>query len=176
MRNAGRGGITFVRVLAMFAALVSTALGGCSGSGSSSSNNGGGGGGTNSNMLAMSVNTGPAVSAGTLATNSAFTSITVCVPASTSQCQTIDGILVDTGSFGVRVLSSALTLTLPQQKDASGNPIAECTPFVSDETWGPIHMADLTIGSETAKGQAIQVIGGGSGAMATPRAWARTEL
>ena len=168
MRNAGRGGITFVRVLAMFAALVNTALGGCSGSGSSSSNNGGGGGGTNSNMLAMSVNTGPALSAGTLATNSAFTSITVCVPASTSQCQTIDGILVDTGSFGVRVLSSALTLTLPQQKDASGNPIAECTPFVSDETWGPIQMADLTIGSETAKGQAIQVIGGGSGAMATP--------
>ena len=164
MRNAGRGRITFVAVFAMFLALVSTALGGCSSSGSSNN----GGGGTNSNMLAISVNTGPALSAGTLDTNSAFTSITVCVPGSTSQCQTIDGILVDTGSFGVRVLSSALTLTLPQQKDANGNPIAECTLFVSDETWGPIQMADLTIGGETARGQTIQVIGGGSGAMATP--------
>jgi Protein of unknown function (DUF3443) len=171
MRKAGPSRVTFITALALFAALVSMALAGCSGGGSSSSNGGGGGGGgggASSNQLAITVNTGPALSAGTIATNSAFTSITVCVPGSTSQCQTIDGILVDTGSFGVRVLSSALTLTLPQQKDASGNALGECTLFVSDETWGPVQMADLSIGGETANGQAIQVIGGGSGNMATP--------
>jgi Protein of unknown function (DUF3443) len=166
MRNVG---LSRVALLAWFAALVSVAISGCSNSGSSSSSGGGGGGGgTTSNTLAINVNTGPAVSAGTLATNSAFTSITVCVPASTSQCQTISGILVDTGSSGVRILSSALTLTLPQQKDSGGNAIAECTQFVSDETWGPVQTADLTIGSETAGSQAIQVIGGsGSGVSAT---------
>jgi Protein of unknown function (DUF3443) len=166
MKNVG---LSRVAVLAWFAALVSVAISGCSNSGSSSSSGGGGGrGGTTSNTLAINVNTGPAVSAGTLATNSAFTSITVCVPGSTSQCQTISGILVDTGSSGVRILSSALTLTLPQQKDSGGNAIAECTQFVSDETWGPVQTADLTIGSETAGSQAIQVIGGsGSGVSAT---------
>ena len=166
MKKLGPSRVTLVAALALFAALVSTALAGCSSSGSSSNSGGGGGGGgggSASNMQAITVNLGPAGNA----VNQAFTSVTVCVPGSTSQCQTINGILVDTGSFGVRVLSSALTLTLPQQNDSGGNPLAECTLFVSDETWGPIQAADLTIGSETAKGQAIQVIGGGSGAVAT---------
>ena len=156
-----------VAVLASFAVLVSCGISGCSGSGSSSSNGGGGGGGTPSNVEAITVNTGPALSAGTIGVNEAFASVTICVPGSTSQCQTVNGMLVDTGSFGVRVLSSALTVSLPQQKDSGGNPIAECTPFVSNEIWGPVETADIQIAGETASSQAIQVIGGGSGAVAT---------
>lgn len=166
MRKPGLSRLTVLAIPVLFAALVSSVISGCSGSGSSSSN--GGGGGLSSNQQAITVNTGPALSAGTIATNSAFTSVTICVPNSTSQCQTIDGVLVDTGSSGFRVLSSVLTLSLPQQKDSGGNPIAECTLFVSDESWGPVATADITIAGEKASSQSIQVIGGGSGSLATP--------
>ena len=39
--------------------------------------------------------------------NGLFTSVRVCVPGSTTQCQTIDHVLVDTGSVGLRLLSVA---------------------------------------------------------------------
>jgi Protein of unknown function (DUF3443) len=160
-RKAGPSKSVVVAVLSVFAALVSSLISGCSNSGSSSSNNPGSPSPT-ANVQAISVNTGPALSVNTVAVNSAFTSITICVPNSTSQCQTIDGILVDTGSSGVRVLSSALTLTLPQQKDSSGNSIGECTQFVSNEVWGPVQMADVVISGEKASSQPIQVIGSSS--------------
>lgn len=167
MRNPGLSRSTVLAALGLFAALVSGVISGCSLK-SPSSSGGGGGGGAASNQVAITVNTGPALSAGTLAVNSAFTSVTICVPGSASQCQTIGGVLVDTGSAGLRVLSSAVTLSLPQQKDSGGNPIGECALFVSSETWGPVATADITIGGEKASSQSIQVIGGGSGSVATP--------
>src|SRR5207302_9687376 len=61
--------------------------------------------------------------------NGLFVTIAVCGP-STSNCQAIDGVLVDTGSYGLRILSSngggELTLPLPPQTDSNGNPIGEC--------------------------------------------------
>src|SRR6516164_441264 len=48
--------------------------------------------------------------------NGLFTNVTICVPGS-SNCQTINGVLVDTGSSGLRVLSSVLSIALPQQTD-----------------------------------------------------------
>jgi hypothetical protein len=42
-----------------------------------------------------------------------FTSVTICVPGQSS-CQTIGGVLVDTGSSGLRLLGSAVSLTLPR--------------------------------------------------------------
>ena len=56
-----------------------------------------------SNVQSIAVNGGPS---GNYA-NGLFTSVTVCVPGS-SNCQNISGVLVDTGSFGLRLLSSAL--------------------------------------------------------------------
>ena len=166
MKKPGRR-LTVLAAPALFAALVSSVISGC-GSGPSSNGGGGGGGGSTSNQQTITVNTGPASSAGTIVTNIAFTSVTICVPNSTSQCQTIDGILVDTGSSGLRLLSSVLTLSLPQQNDSSGNPIAECALFESSETWGPVATADITLADEKARAQSIQVIGGGSGSLATP--------
>jgi hypothetical protein len=110
-------------------------------------------------VQSISVTTGPALSAGTISVNAAFTSVTLCVPGSTTQCQTIDGVLVDTGSSGFRVLASALTLSLPQQKDGSGNPIGECAQFAGGQTWGPVQTADLSIAGEKASSAVIQVIG-----------------
>lgn len=170
MRKPGLSRLTVLAALALFAALVSSVISGCSLKRPSSTGGGGGGGGSTPNQLAITVNTGPALSAGTLSTNTAFTSVTICVPGSTSQCQTIDGVLVDTGSAGFRVLSSALTISLPQQKDSGGNPIAECTLFVSSEIWGPGATADITLAGEKASSQSVQVIGGGTGSLGTPPA------
>ena len=57
--------------------------------------------------------------------NSAFTSVTVCAPGSSTNCQTIDNILVDTRSWGLHLVSSVLSpvLSLPQQFDANGDPL-----------------------------------------------------
>src|ERR1700684_3171714 len=67
---------------------------------------------TGQNVAPIVVNAGPANNYA----NGACATVTVCVPG-TSTCQTIDGMLVDTGSSGLRILSSALTSgRLPQQK------------------------------------------------------------
>lgn len=114
-----------------------------------------------SNVATISVNGGPT---GNFA-NGGFVSLTVCVPGS-SNCQTISDVLVDTGSTGLRILSSALTISLPQQSGASGAPIAECLPFLGGFTWGPVQSADIKIAGESASAVPIQVIG--SAAFAVP--------
>jgi hypothetical protein len=139
---------------------------GCSSAGSSSTTTTGGGtGSTTSNVQAITVNTGPTAAppVNSPYINGAFTSVTVCAPGSTTNCQTIDGILVDTGSSGLRILSSAMgALSLPQQTASNGSPVVECLPFVDGITWGPVQTADMTIAGETAKSLPIQVIGSSS--------------
>src|ERR1700689_1525669 len=110
--------------LSMFAA-------GCGGGGSSSTTNTT----TNQpiatsgkNIAAISVNGGPDENYA----NGVFVSVTVCVP-STSTCQTVPNVLVDTGSTGLRILSSALTISLTQQNGSNGA-VAECYPFLSGFT------------------------------------------
>jgi Protein of unknown function (DUF3443) len=105
------------------------------------------------NVLPITVNAGPAGNY----VDGAFTSVTVCAPG-TSTCQTIDGVLVDTGSSGLRILSSALTTALPQQKTSDGNAVVECLPFVSSFTWGPVQTADIELAGEKASSLPIQVI------------------
>ncbi|MEA3082659.1 MAG: hypothetical protein QOC89_356 [Paraburkholderia sp.] len=98
--------------------------------------------------------------------------ITLCVPGTQggSQCTTVDRMVVDTGSVGVRIMASALP-TLRSQlltqvgavDDVSGvAPIAECMPFGSGTTWGSVKRADVTIGSRTASNIPIQLIGDGA--------------
>ncbi len=106
------------------------------------------------NVAAVIVDEGPSNNS----VNTLFTSVTLCVP-NTTNCQTIDHIQVDTGSYGVRVLSSVLSLTLPKQLAASGNPLVECTQFADGYSWGPIEMTDFQVAGESAKGLPIQVIG-----------------
>jgi hypothetical protein len=108
------------------------------------------------NFQSIVVNSGPANNY----FNGAFTSVTICVPGQSS-CQTIGGILVDTGSTGLRLLASTVTLGLPQQTDASGAPIAECFSFLDGFTWGAVQSADIKMGGEQASGVPIQVIGAG---------------
>jgi hypothetical protein len=125
----------------------------CGGGSSSQSSTGGGSG---SNTQAIVVNSGPDNNYA----NGAFTTVTVCAPG-TSNCQNISGVLVDTGSFGLRILSSALgslNSALPQQKSASGAPAIECAQFVSSVLWGPVKTADVGMAGEKASSVPIQVI------------------
>ena len=93
--------------------------------------------------------------------NLAFTSVTLCAPGSSSNCQTIDNIVIDTGSSGLRIVSSALaaSLALTQQTDVKGNPVVACAHFVDGYTWGPVKLADLQLAGERANSLPIQVIG-----------------
>jgi hypothetical protein len=128
---------------------------------------GGGGGGTASNggppppppptnnTASLIIDEGPS----NQSVNTMFTSVTVCVPGSTTSCQTIDHIQVDTGSYGLRLLAPVLTVTLPVEMLADGNSLAECTQFVDGYTWGPVVTADVQIAGETANSLPVQVIG-----------------
>jgi hypothetical protein len=108
-----------------------------------------------SNVQAITVNAGP----NSNYVDGAFTSVTVCAPGSTTNCQTISGILLDTGSSGLRILSSALSVSLPSQTNSSGNPMAECAAFADGITWGAVQTADVKISGEQASSLPIQVIG-----------------
>lgn len=127
---------------------------GCGGGSSSSGSNNNPIPTSGQNVQPIAVNSGPLNNYA----NGVFTSVTICVPRS-SNCQTINDVLVDTGSSGLRVLSSALTLSLPQQTGAGGSPVAECSQFLDGITWGPVRAADITLAGEVASSVPIQVIG-----------------
>ncbi len=130
------------------------ACGGGGGSGASGSSSSGGA--TTDNVASVIIDGGPpAVNS----INTLFVAVTVCVPGSTTECQTIDHIQVDTGSYGLRLLAPVLTLTLPVETLANGKSVAECTTFVDGFSWGPIVKADIQIAGEKASAVPIQSIG-----------------
>ncbi len=98
--------------------------------------------------------------------NGLFATATICEPG-TNNCQTIDHLLVDTGSVGVRVLESLVTLSLPEAKNDSGQALAECAPFVDGTAWGPLKTADFQLAGEKAAGLTIHLIGEQSYAVPT---------
>jgi len=107
-----------------------------------------------SNTQAVAVNIGPANNA----LNEVFTEVTICNPGTTS-CQTIPNVEVDTGSEGLRLLSSQVTLSLPAVTDTSGNGLQECVSFADGSyVWGPVAAADIQLAGEKASSVPIQII------------------
>jgi hypothetical protein len=97
--------------------------------------------------------------------NEPLVSVTICTPnhTLTTQCQTISNILLDTGSSGLRVFSSAIAsnVTLTQETvnvGGLGYDLAECAEFGSASTWGPIETADIILGNLQATNIPMQVI------------------
>jgi hypothetical protein len=97
--------------------------------------------------------------------NEPLVSVTICTPGHTSasQCQTISNILLDTGSFGLRVFGSAIApnVQLAQQSVSvagASKPLAECAEFGSGADWGSVQNADVMLGNQTASNIPIQVI------------------
>jgi hypothetical protein len=136
---------------------------------------GGGGGGLSSapggttaatNEVAVIVDSGPDPTQNPTA-NTLYTTVTICVPGSATECQTIDHIQVDTGSEGLRILAPVLTLSLPVAQATDGNSLMECTQFVGAYSWGPIASADIQVAGEKASAVPVQVIGGSAFAVPT---------
>ncbi len=129
-------------------------LAGCGGGGSS--------GGSNTpavsappvsgqNVQAVRVGSGPA-GLNVRVANLLYTSVRLCVPGTTT-CQTIDHVLVDTGSTGLRLLRSAVNLPLAQALK-SGKPLYNCVQFVDQSyMWGPVVEADVHMGGTQLDGQ-----------------------
>lgn len=116
-----------------------------------------------SNVLAITVND-------PLYPNKPTVSVTVCTPG-TSNCQTINNILLDTGSYGLRIFNNIpLNVSLLQETVASG-PLAECVSYLDGSgDWGPVKIADVILGGETAASVPIQVIDATYFASAIPAA------
>src|ERR1700675_2199841 len=73
------------------------------------------------NTVTITVDSGPAAATGQF--NHAYVTVKVCAPGSGSQCATIDHVLLDTGSWGLRLVGSVLTaggVTLSAETDAQG--------------------------------------------------------
>ncbi|MBV9072959.1 MAG: DUF3443 family protein, partial [Acidobacteria bacterium] len=95
----------------------------------------------------------------------AFISVQICAPGSTTNCQTLDHVQVDTGSQGLRVASEIVNSTLMaslQQQTSAGNPVSECVSFGDMSfIWGPVMAGvDIHIGGEVAKNVPIQLTSG----------------
>ncbi|GAC1518689.1 MAG: DUF3443 domain-containing protein [Collimonas sp.] len=115
------------------------------------------------NVQTLVLDSGPLTASGQSvgAVNSPYVTLTICQPGSTTQCQTIDHILVDTGSSGLRIMSSVLAgnTALPSVTSANGNPVAECARFADGYSWGSVKQADLRIAGEVASGISVHIIG-----------------
>ena len=94
------------------------------------------------------------------AANVPYTSVKICTPGTTS-CQTIDHILVDTGSTGLRIMSSVLSsaVVLPAVTTNGTTPLIECVQFADGYSWGSMRSADVHIAGEVASAVSVQVIG-----------------
>ncbi|QVN17308.1 DUF3443 domain-containing protein [Burkholderia pyrrocinia] len=148
--------------LAAATAVLVTACGGGDGGSGSSGNNGGGSGsgsggsGSNTaNTAVITVGTGVAN-----VINIPTVSVTICAPG-TSNCQVVNNVLVDTASYGLRLVGSAVSGVLGSlpQVTSGGAPVAECGKFVSSYTWGSVRTVDLSMGTEQASSLPVQIIG-----------------
>jgi hypothetical protein len=155
---SARAGI--VRPARLFFFLIGLVLGavlaGCGGGGSSAAPPPSAPSPSVANTLAITVDRGPD---GT-SINSPFVTVTVCVPG-TTDCRTVDHVLVDTGSFGLRLAASVINpaLALPAVTNAAGLQAGECGQFASGFVWGSVRRADVRLAGETAANLPIQVVG-----------------
>ncbi|WCM24842.1 DUF3443 domain-containing protein [Paraburkholderia bryophila] len=95
--------------------------------------------------------------------NAPMTSVTVCTAGTnaTSNCTTIDNVLVDTESFGLRLFASTIpstTLNALTVQSSGGATVAECALFGSGYTWGTVRNVDIKLGGEVGQNVPIQVI------------------
>lgn len=90
--------------------------------------------------------------------NRPYVSVTVCLPG-TAKCQTVNNVLLDSGSTGLRIFSSVLNLPPTLQQEPPFGTVYECFPFESFNAWGPVATADVQLSGETASSVGIQLIG-----------------
>ena len=140
-------------------------IAGCGGgSGSSGGSGSGGGSGVVSSPTMTGSNVVPITVNGSLCLSNSYVnepcvSITICNPG-TSTCQVIHGILLDTGSYGLRIFKSVLNSNISLTQVTSGsNPLAECVEYGGGTfQWGPVQLAGVILASEPTVTVPVQVI------------------
>ena len=117
-----------------------------------------------SNQMLVTVESYSAIDTPTV--NIPYVTLRVCD--ASGNCRTIDHVVLDTGSYGLRVLQSAVSgLDLPADTTTGGASLAECARFLGGYIWGAVSHATVGLGGETAGPLPIQVIGA-SGLPAAP--------
>ena len=88
--------------------------------------------------------------------------VTICSISNPTDCQSINNILLDTGSYGLRVFQSVINSTVlsglvPVSNGA--NQLGECVVYGDGSSdWGPVEYAYVQLGGEPKVGIPIQVI------------------
>lgn len=100
--------------------------------------------------------------------NKPCVSVTICNP-DLSACQTVNDILLDTGSYGLRIFQQAIpNLTLPPVSSGAGS-LTGCVQFADGSSlWGPISTAAVKLGNEPFVSVPIQVINSSFGSLPLP--------
>lgn len=93
--------------------------------------------------------------------NKLLVSVTVCQPG-TTVCTTVDKVMLDTGSVGLRLHASVFSALpglldkLPADRVGSAQ-VGECAVFGNFYTWGTLRVADVTIAAVHAPALKLQV-------------------
>jgi len=90
--------------------------------------------------------------------NVPFVSVTICTPGSATQCQTVGNVLLDTGSYGLRIFGSLISGVTSTEYKVAGSPVGECAEFGSANTWGSVERYDLQIDGQTLSNFPVQQI------------------
>lgn len=112
----------------------------------------------NSNEHPVFVDSGPVGTGYNV--NRLYTSVKICEPG-TDRCQTINHVLVDTGSTGLRLLAPELNsnLRLNRLTGATGFPLLNCVQFVDNTyAWGTVATADVLLGDKRATSVPLQIV------------------
>jgi hypothetical protein len=109
---------------------------------------------SDANVIPVTVESGPGGNV-----NMPYVTVTVCSPG-TPHCQTIDKVLLDTGSTGLRLFANQIdpAVVLPAHRIGNSSTISECAQFLSMVAWGPVHQADVVLGGERALAIPIQLM------------------
>ncbi len=118
------------------------------------------------NFTTITIDGGPAALSvgpnGYTAANTPYVSVTLCAPGSPANCQTIDHVLVDTGSVGLRIFASVINASLlgalPLETDSASNPVGSCYGFVDGYIFGSVRQANFQIGGETVANMPFMAI------------------
>jgi hypothetical protein len=121
---------------------------------------------SNSNPLTFNASDANAVSitVGCGYANEPCVSVTICTPGSggATHCQTIPNLLLDTGSYGLRIFDNATTTlgaTVSTTNLTSVNSLYECVSYLDGYyQWGQVMRADVTLGTKVAQNVPIQII------------------
>jgi hypothetical protein len=107
------------------------------------------------NVMKVGVNDPELCSSGSY-TNKPCVAVTICAPGG-SPCQTVNDILLDTGSYGLRIFKQPIaSLTLG---NSPAGEVAECMEYGDgSKQWGPIKIAHLKMGNAPGVDVPVQVI------------------